>query len=467
MKKILFVLLAGAMLWSCKKENRLAPPNTETNVPVRASPLRGGDGLYDVLGYGYDVTGEYANSSASRSMVIDVDRFKTDYPNRVEDLLPNAQDFYYTWGETSLDLSKKMAFSATGSTSIGLFKAEVSYATSESTTFSSKYVHGIYNLLIQRKQVRFNADLSLLKNYLTSEFVADLQNNDAQTIVQRYGTHVLMNVITGAKMEILYNAETVNSSRETAAKAGLKSSLASVFNIAADISVNESSASSNTSQTLRYRTFGGDPSKSLLGTRIVGTTQPVIDFSVWQASSTIANSVLVNFGPNALVPIYDLIDDPVKKAAVQTYVDQYIQGQQIVLTYTTTPLYMFYNADINDHFITTNQFELNGLANWQTRGILGNIFTDNSMTGSLALYRYYMYNGTRFYTTNFNEIGNANSQGHLEKITGYLYATQAAGSIPIYRYNYQGHHRYSINWNELGAGAAGWQYEGIIGYIKQ
>lgn len=42
------------------------------------------DGQNDLLGYGYDVTGEFASSSASRFVVVDIPRFKTDYRTRVE-----------------------------------------------------------------------------------------------------------------------------------------------------------------------------------------------------------------------------------------------------------------------------------------------------------------------------------------------------------------------------------------------
>lgn len=39
-----------------------------------------GDGIYDVLGHGYNVAGEYANANSAGFKVIDIDRFKMSIP---------------------------------------------------------------------------------------------------------------------------------------------------------------------------------------------------------------------------------------------------------------------------------------------------------------------------------------------------------------------------------------------------
>ncbi|WP_443945673.1 hypothetical protein ACJVDH_00750 [Pedobacter sp. AW1-32] len=53
-----------------------------------------GDGIWDALGYGYDIMGElYSTVNTFDAPIIDVSRFNTDYPNRIT--TPT-----YTYGHT-------------------------------------------------------------------------------------------------------------------------------------------------------------------------------------------------------------------------------------------------------------------------------------------------------------------------------------------------------------------------------
>lgn len=56
-----------------------------------------------------------------------------------------------------------------------------------------------------------------LKNYLTSSFSQDVEDKTAEQIVQKYGTHVAVDINTGTIMNIYFQAKTTNPDRDYAA----------------------------------------------------------------------------------------------------------------------------------------------------------------------------------------------------------------------------------------------------------
>ncbi len=80
--KIMCLLCVITVAFSSCKKNELEEGKGLKNSHNKLASA--GDGEWDLLGYGYDVTGEYANSSASKFSVIDVVRLKADYFDRVE-----------------------------------------------------------------------------------------------------------------------------------------------------------------------------------------------------------------------------------------------------------------------------------------------------------------------------------------------------------------------------------------------
>ena len=73
MKKSYYLLGFLPLFYSCSEIEDL--PNVESsvsNVTTRAA----GDGVYDVLGYGYDVTGEYLHPMSVRNPVLDINKYE-------------------------------------------------------------------------------------------------------------------------------------------------------------------------------------------------------------------------------------------------------------------------------------------------------------------------------------------------------------------------------------------------------
>jgi len=326
------VAIAGVLIstqYGCTKNDaleKLKPNDVPTIMSAR-------DGQNDLLGYGYDATGEYANSSSSKFSVINVTALKADQPLRVEWDLSKTQVGTLSAGENARSYLDKKSTKVKAGVDIPLFKASVETSFGSTNSFSSKYIYSGFDLVIKQKRVKTSADIDLLKQYLQPTFAADIQNKTPEYIVSAYGTHVLLDIILGAKLEVMYQSESIASERTRASEIGIDVGLKKFFGMTAGLnySYNEEEKNSNFYDRLHYRTVGGDPSRNLIGEIPLGSAVPRVDISAWQSSSTEANAELIDFGENGLLPIYELISDPVKKEAVRSYVIQYLQNRAATL----------------------------------------------------------------------------------------------------------------------------------------
>lgn len=271
----------------------------------------------------------------------------------------------------------------------------------------------------------------MLGDYLTPEFIQDLQTKTPQQIVQDYGTHVAVDIYTGAKMNIMFQSETTNENRERAARIGVKVGMDKIFDVNVTNDVNTSESYKNYSSKLWYRTIGGDPSKGLIGE--INLEQPTtkVNISNWQSSSTVNNSVLVDFGQNGLVFIYDLIKDPVKKQELKTYVNQYLIDNKVFLDYIPVPVYGFYSPSDRDHYLSTYAGTPN---NYQAEGEQFKVYSYRA-PNTVPIYQFYSASDKdHYYSTSSGTPWNYTYEGIV------FYATMDSSKKPIYQF-YSGSQR--------------------------
>lgn len=81
MKKSYYLLGFLPLFYSCSEIEDL--PNVESSVS-NVTTRTAGDGKYDVLGYGYDVTEEYMGEHSVRLKVLDVNAFIKENEGRFD-----------------------------------------------------------------------------------------------------------------------------------------------------------------------------------------------------------------------------------------------------------------------------------------------------------------------------------------------------------------------------------------------
>lgn len=81
--KSVWVLGLMLSLYSCSEIDEL-PLISSTSSSDTVTTRTDGDAVYDVLGYGYDVTEEYMGENSTRAKILDVAAFDKDNPDRFD-----------------------------------------------------------------------------------------------------------------------------------------------------------------------------------------------------------------------------------------------------------------------------------------------------------------------------------------------------------------------------------------------
>lgn len=284
-------------------------------------------GKYNALGYGYNVTGAYANENSTTLPIIDVEKFKTEndiYSFEETNVL--SYDYVEHSGKDAVQYLKRISNRITVTEPFQLFGKTIPFSSAvfDNKKYDPAFIYGDYTQMIQQKRFRMFAIPAQLANYLTTDFLNDVENKTAKQIVDKYGTHVATDIYTGSVINIFFQAKTTNPDREYAARIGIKTFSQNNAN-PLDIEASKK----NFDKKIFYRTRGGDKNLAMAGMYTLRNGTPKIDFSNWTQSSTVENSVLVDFGNDGLVVLYDLIKNPVKKAELKMYIDQYINDNQV------------------------------------------------------------------------------------------------------------------------------------------
>lgn len=441
MKKLILFTIFFTFLFSCRSENEAVSESTKTSV--RAISARFSDN-YPYLGAGYDITGDYANESSAGFQVIDVDKFKLAYPDRVLKEYPRTQNYFENYGENAEDYTSKLA--TTVNLKGSFFKKVLSVDFSSSLTneykFNGKYIYGTYNLNIKNQRLRFNASISELSKFLTTEFQNDLNTRTPEEIVRNYGTHVMVDIYRGAALSVKYESQTSNIDRILASRVGVKASILGVFdNVSVDQTLDTSSSNKNFDAKLAYSTRGGDPSKALVGTIDFKVPTSKIDISTWQNSSNDTNSVLVDYGPNGLVPLYEFVSDANIKANLKSYIETYLKNNSTIAVDYTKDVYRLKRVislllPSYNQYMTSYVYKFqNSFEDYSNDGVVFKVF-DYKARNTVPIYCHskeipFSLGKRKGYSYSFEPTKSGYTS---EGIAFFAYPTQQINTYPIHEY---------------------------------
>lgn len=375
MKKIkmkqLLILMLCAVFCGCSKSD--VKPGDNAYVKNHENFASGGDGKWDLLGYGYDVTGPLMeNDNASDAPIIDMARFEADHLNKIDAPTNSSAEQNSYAGATAFDYLREVTRKRSGGIELTvgggnngkedkpLFSASLSKDNNSVYSFSSKYSFASYEHTLRIKRIRFTGDAgnNLLMQYLTPDFLNNVANYTADQLVRRYGTHVLLDISLGGRLSYNYKGSiiTVNEANQksTGIKAGLSFGLKKIgINLNFGMSNEEITKTTNDTRNRTYslKFSGGTNSGRTISIDKDGNASESINVASWEQSVNANNCALVDIGRSVL--LYELIADPVKKAQVKAAVEKRINDSQIEVP-ELTPLYAVKShGDKNNMYVTS------------------------------------------------------------------------------------------------------------------
>ncbi len=331
MKKLfLFMSWVMLILSGCADEDIIE--RNSPSFPQSVNTRSAGDGVYDILGYGYDITGPYLDTKSSRAIVFDTNKLLEKgliTPYKLEE-----SRFRYSSGKDVIDFTTNMSSSLQMSTP-GILKviggASLNIAFGGNSHYNSDYSFAYCTQQYIDSRYRISeADINVLKTCLTKQFIERLSTYTPEQIVEEYGTHVLKDIYLGAKFEVYYMAKSTSSSKKESINAGLGASLFSLFKMDGKFQYDESLAITNKEQSLYYFTIGGDPAVGVQGS-LNPENSPSIDIGKWMASVKSSTPKIIDVDNNSqsFIPIYELVTDPTKKQTLKAYIDNYIKSKEV------------------------------------------------------------------------------------------------------------------------------------------
>lgn len=318
-----FILLLTLACFSCQDENNFILTDDTDNIQLRSL----GDGKFDILGHGYNITEKYLDGTSSKALVIDI--AKMNQKQLITPAVLSGTTYSHYSGTDIIDFSREM------SAGMGLdflsFVGSLNTNFKSSYKFNSKESFAFYSLEYPRASYTLSATISDLKSNLTTNFQTHIATATPQEIVNIYGTHVLTKVIVGARLEAFMKSESTVTDKKGAIDAKLGVTIGKLFGLKANFSYNESLATKTRNTKMFYKTTGGIAElESGEFIDIDGTTvqSPQLNMVKWSSSIPSSVPLFIDTDNDSFIPIYELVSDNSKRAALEAYVKQYLKDRQ-------------------------------------------------------------------------------------------------------------------------------------------
>lgn len=338
MKKIL--LLLGLLFTCCVNNEMDLILDDSSDVITRSS----GDGKYDLLGYGYDITGQFG-ALAHKARVIDVENLIQDDASIFEKNIYRVTSYDYTSESDLYELTRVLGIKSSYSEPVTAKNDEMKFmlggsqlGENVSYSYTSLYSQTFATYSHLFAKVSLNADLARLTEYVSSQFLEDVNSMKPMDFILKYGTHVLANVHLGGALKMLYQSKATEAKSKQIHEAGFKFSVANIFsfNFGSDYTIEN--ARKNTQQKMVVRSVGGEGSMDFT-IRIDqnGDVDKTISASEWLRSINESTSVMIGADRDKVYPIYEFV--PIgKRDVIKRAYEEYIQSKVFDIVNTAIPI---------------------------------------------------------------------------------------------------------------------------------
>lgn len=355
-KKYLWVISLAFGLYSCEKSDTIIGTGdeheTEQFVIEDKDPAEAYYREYigsineecNALGYGYDVTGEYLSSQSIRKQVLNIAGYKEIKPERIIKGTTSYGHATYYYGSTFSDYLKDImssskvtdSFSHEDETStlntylyfIGNF-ANHQYLQSK-YSHSDQYSFASMEILQHSKHIHINDQVSSMLEFLSKDFLEDLDKYPADKVVEKYGTHVLMDISLGGRYKLIYRSaieeEEYFTNKEYIVKHEFNTLLSKIGFLApsSNIQTDEEFNLNKSNKDLYVQLYLEDGIMSFKYDLEDGIPT-YKDIQKWGDETLGVETQLTRINWKESYPLYEFISDPVKKNDIKSAVESYIR----------------------------------------------------------------------------------------------------------------------------------------------
>jgi hypothetical protein len=327
-----------------------------------------------VIGYGYDITGRYAYSPDIKSAVLDFNKLQEAQLVKKD---PNLRygEFETITGKDINEYMRNITQKVSYSANAGFLKL---------VSFSGEVANNFDDKRITRTDYAFTTSTSCidteaynignkdgLDNFFTTDFTNDLKTMAPGQIIKKYGTHVMLGAVLGARADYHLSVQKKSQDNitnlESYAKARAEVNYKGVTVGAStknEVDKNYEDYFYTESAREKTNVLGGKPQ---YGQFIQGKQ----DYYQWIESIDSNNVVWIDYYPNSLVPISDFVTDKNKSNALSQAIEDYCKSNEVEIKEPKIGPTSFSDVDTTGNFaikgggqrnwLITPSFEIDGL----------------------------------------------------------------------------------------------------------
>ncbi len=369
MKKLFYFAISICMLYACSSDSDFSPEDETTSDVYEFKTIPDKEVVFktyptnmkQILGAGYDVTADNLSPEAIKAPIIDLDKLANsdiyDF-TRMKATSTESKDYA---GENATafltNISNSLILEDVNSKNVLSIGTILKHKEFQSDyNHSSQYSFASCEQLFTAERWYFSPFYISEKykyRYLTQEFENDVTSLTAENIINKYGTHFLIDVCIGARFRGLYRTTVPTATSATdIVKITLVSALTKMaqqgFSTGSSVGGWEEEVAQSIGGQLIFEFYGGN-------TTLLPSLPTTADLNTWLKSFNEENYTLTKITQNKVLPIYDMIKDATKRKQVKDAIEKYISNQKLS-SVSTTPLLQAWNG--KNHTYDTSYLDI-------------------------------------------------------------------------------------------------------------
>lgn len=312
--------MALIILACSKTETEEEPVSTIIQLDYPVGYGQSGDTVTSTVGFGYDATG-FSDTLSVRSKILNLNNSDLIYKAS----LHSAGQGIEISGRSYNELLRTLEYSNL-TESTNSFLAHIKSLLKlglNSNSIDKNCAYAYYSYYLLDKHVHYHLISTEIESELTEEFKTDIKELTPAEIVSKYGTHLIIDVYTGSKIEVLYKCK-LNDEYSVDVSELLYKRMNDYFSQVPGLVIGEMNISYSASdEQLIFNSLGFN--KKIFGLiNATNNNSNKISLNLNDVMSDGTKYQFVKIGNNGLVPLYELVSDRDKRELLKELIDKVI-----------------------------------------------------------------------------------------------------------------------------------------------